>query len=61
MVKVTAENLPDCQVQLTIEVDPERVRKSFDASYRQMSNSINVPGFQTRQGAPRAAGTLRWR
>ena len=52
MVKVTAENLPDCQVQLDIEVEPERVRKSFDASYRQMADSVSVPGFR-RGRAPR--------
>ena len=52
MVKVTAESLPESQVQLTIEVEPERVQKSFDASYRQMANSVNVPGFR-RGKAPR--------
>jgi trigger factor len=52
MVKVTAENLPDCQVQLNIEVEPERVQKSFNASYRQMANSVSVPGFR-RGKAPR--------
>lgn len=52
MVKVTAENLPDCQVQLTIEVEADRVQKSFDASYRQVANSVSVPGFR-RGKAPR--------
>lgn len=51
-MKVTAERLPDSQILLQIEVDPERVQKSVERAYRRLSERINVPGFR-RGKAPR--------
>ncbi len=52
MVKVNAEKLPDSQVHLTIEVEPERVQQSFDTTYKRVAGTVNVPGFR-RGKAPR--------
>jgi trigger factor len=52
-VKVSTERIPDSQVVLEIEVEPERVEKSLEKAYRRLAQRTKVPGF--RQGkAPRA-------
>ena len=38
--------MPDSQVVLTIEVDPERVEKSMDQAYRRVLPRVRVPGFR---------------
>jgi len=52
-VKVTTERIPDSQVVLEIEVEPDRMEKSLEKAYRRLAQRTKVPGF--RQGkAPRA-------
>ena len=52
-MKVSTERIPDSQVVLEIEVEPERVEKSLEKAYRRLAQRTKVPGF--RQGkAPRA-------
>jgi len=52
-VKVSTERIPDSQVILEIEVEPERMEKSLEKAYRRLAQRTKVPGF--RQGkAPRA-------
>lgn len=51
-MKVSTERIPDSQVVLEIEVEPERVEKSLEKAYRRLAQRTKVPGF--RQGkAPR--------
>jgi trigger factor len=51
-VKVSTERIPDSQVVLEIEVEPERMEKSLEKAYRRLAQRTKVPGF--RQGkAPR--------
>lgn len=45
-VKVSTEKLPDSQVLLEIEVDPEVMEKSMDRAYRKLVNKVDVPGFR---------------
>ncbi len=52
-MKVSAERIPESQVVLEIEVEPERVEKSLDAAYRRLVQRTNVPGFR-RGKAPRS-------
>ncbi len=52
MVKVTSERIPDSQVRLEIEVEPERIQQSVDKAYRKVVGRVNVPGFR-RGKAPR--------
>jgi trigger factor len=52
-LKVSTERIPQSQVVLEIEVEPERLEKSLDAAYRRMVQRTNVPGFR-RGKAPRA-------
>jgi trigger factor len=52
-VKVSAQKIPDSQVVLEIEVEPERVEKALDRAYRQLVNRTRVPGFRPGK-APRA-------
>lgn len=52
MVKVTAERLPDAQVVLNIEVEPEALARATDRAYQSLSARTNVPGFR-RGKAPR--------
>lgn len=52
-MKVSAERIPQSQVILEIEVEPERVEKSLDAAYRRIVQRTNVPGFR-RGKAPRS-------
>ncbi len=52
-MKVSTERIPQSQVVLEIEVEPERLEKSLDAAYRRMVQRTNVPGFR-RGKAPRS-------
>ncbi len=52
-MKVSAERIPQSQVVLEIEVEPERLEKSLDAAYRRIVQRTNVPGFR-RGKAPRS-------
>ena len=52
-MKVTVEHLPQRQVVLNIEADPEDLEKSKQLAYRHLVQRAKVPGF--RQGkAPMA-------
>jgi trigger factor len=51
-LNVTAERIPDSQVLLTIEIDPERVEQSMDQAYRRVLPRVRVPGFRPGK-APR--------
>ena len=52
MVKVTAERIPDSQVLLNIEVEPERIEQSVEKAYRKLVGRLSIPGFR-RGKAPR--------
>ena len=45
-MKVTAERLEDCQVELTIEVDEERVEQGLRRAARRVSKHRRIPGFR---------------
>lgn len=51
-MKVTAERVPDSQVVLEIEVEPERVERSLDQAYKRLANRARIPGFRPGK-APR--------
>lgn len=51
-MKVTAERIPEAQMVLDIEIDPEQTKKSLDQAARRLAQRYRIPGF--RQGkAPR--------
>ncbi|HEY3081997.1 MAG TPA: trigger factor [Chloroflexota bacterium] len=52
MVKVTAERLPDAQVVLNIEVEPEKVEKATERAYQSLAGRVRIPGFRPGK-APR--------
>ncbi|HEY8490522.1 MAG TPA: trigger factor [Dehalococcoidia bacterium] len=52
-MKVTAERIPDSQVLLEIEVDPERVERSIERASRKVANRVRIPGFRPGK-APRS-------
>jgi len=52
-VRVSAQKIPDSQVVLEIEVEPERVEKALDRAYRKLVTRTRVPGFRPGK-APRA-------
>jgi trigger factor len=45
-VKVTTQRLPESQVLLEIEVDPEQMQRSLDKAYRRLVQRVEVPGFR---------------
>jgi len=51
-VKVDVERIPESQVELTIEVEPETVDKYVHRAYRSLVNRLNIPGFRKGK-APR--------
>jgi len=52
-VKVTREKEEDCQVFLTIELEPAEVEEALEQSYRRLAKRANIPGFRKGK-APRA-------
>lgn len=52
-MKVTAERIPESQVLLEIEVDPERVERSIERASRKVANRVRIPGFRPGK-APRS-------
>jgi trigger factor len=51
-VKVTVECIPESQVVLEIEVEPERLERSLERAYRRLAQKTEVPGFRKGK-APR--------
>jgi trigger factor len=45
-MKVSTQKLPESQVLLEIEVDPDQMEKSMDRAYRKLVQKIDVPGFR---------------
>jgi trigger factor len=52
-LKVSVEQSGDCQAILNIEVEPEELETSEEASYRRLVKKVSVPGFRKGK-APRA-------
>ncbi len=51
-MKVTAERMPEAQMQLVIELPDDRVQKSLDQAARRLANRLRIPGFRKGK-APR--------
>ncbi len=51
-MKTTVETLDPVKVKLTVEVEPERVKKAFDEAARHLAKQVNMPGFRPGK-APR--------
>lgn len=51
-MKVSTERLPDSQLKVDIEVEPERVERSIEAAYRRLAPRVKIPGFRPGK-APR--------
>jgi trigger factor len=51
-VKVSTERIPESQVVLEIEVEPERLERSLERAYRRLAQRARVPGFRKGK-APR--------
>ena len=45
-MKVSTERIPDSQVVMEIEVEPERLEKSMNRAYRQLAQKASIPGFR---------------
>ncbi len=52
-MKVSTERIPEGQVVLQIEVEPERLEGALDSAYRRLAKKTQVPGFRLGK-APRA-------
>ncbi len=51
-MKVSTERIPQSQVVLTIEVEPERLQGALDSAYRRLAARARIPGFRPGK-APR--------
>jgi len=51
-VKVSTKRLPESQVLLEVEADPEQMERSLDKAYRRLAQRVEVPGFRKGK-APR--------
>lgn len=51
-MKTTVDRIDDTTVELTVEVEPERVKKAFDAAARELAKQVNLKGFRPGK-APR--------
>src|SRR3990170_1420406 len=46
MMKVSTQRLPESQVLLEVEVDPEQMERSLERAYRRLAQRVSVPGFR---------------
>jgi len=51
-MKVTKEKTENCQVFLTVEMEPDEVEESLEKSYHRLAKKANIPGFRKGK-APR--------
>lgn len=51
-MKTTVETLDEVKIKLTVEVEPARVKKAFDAAARELAKQVALPGFRPGK-APR--------
>jgi trigger factor len=51
-VKTSVETLDPVKVQLTVEVEPKRVKQAFDRAARELAKQVSLPGFRPGK-APR--------
>ncbi len=51
-MKVSVERIPDCQVVLEIEIEPDQMERSLDKAYRRLVERTDIPGFRKGK-APR--------
>ncbi|MTJ08700.1 trigger factor [Anabaena sp. UHCC 0204] len=62
-MKVTQERLPASQIGLEIEITPEITKQKYDQVIRNLSNTVNIPGFRKgkvpRQVLIQRLGTTR--
>ncbi len=52
-MKVSTENIGNCQIALNIEAEASELDKSLDEAYHHLVNKVSVPGFRKGK-APRA-------
>ena len=52
-MKVSTENLGNCQVSLNIEAEASELDKSLDEAYHHLVKEVSIPGFRKGK-APRA-------
>lgn len=52
-MKVSTENVGNCQIALNIEAEAGELDKSLDEAYRHLVNEVSIPGFRKGK-APRA-------
>jgi trigger factor len=52
-MKVSTENLGNCQISLNIEAEASELDKSLDEAYHHLVNEVSIPGFRKGK-APRA-------
>lgn len=45
-MKVSSQRLPESQVLLEVEVDPEQMERSLDRAYKRLAQRVDVPGFR---------------
>ncbi len=45
-MKTTVETVDPVKVKLTVEVEPQRVKKAFDAAAKELANQVQMPGFR---------------
>jgi trigger factor len=51
-LKVSTERIPESQVVLEIEVEPERLERSLERAYRRLAQKTEVPGFRKGKAPP---------
>ena len=51
-MKVSTQRLPESQVLLEIEVDPEQMERSLEKAQRRLAQRVEVPGFRKGKAPP---------
>jgi len=51
-VQITREDLPDRQVALMMEFEPQEIEPALQKTYQRLVQKVNIPGFRPGK-APR--------
>jgi trigger factor len=45
-VKVSSEKIPDCQMEMNVELESDEIEEYMAKAYKRLVGKVNIPGFR---------------